>query len=80
VKNNITPLRIFIIILFTVSTTINAAGAYKADQVASFSDAQTIHYQNLVRVRFQIPSGWEKSKPLVSFIPKKQKSEDKFQK
>lgn len=42
---------------------VNSSLKYLAEQVKdsvgphSFSDAQTIHYQNLVRVRFQIPKG-----------------------
>jgi hypothetical protein len=58
--------------------TVNSSLKYVADQVNdsvgphSFSDAQTNHYQDLVRVRFQIPKGWEKSTPLVRFIPKKE--------
>ena len=67
-----------------MNLTLNSSLKFSAEQVKdsvgphSFSDAQTNHYQNLVRVRFQIPKGWEKSKPLVSFVPKKQKSDDKF--
>ncbi len=69
-----------------MNLTVNSSLKYVTEQVKdsvephSFSDAQANHYQNLVRVRFQIPKGWEKSTPLVSFIPKKQKTEDKFQK
>jgi hypothetical protein len=57
--------------------TVNSSLKYLAEQVKdsvgphSFSDAQTIHYQDLVRVRFQIPKGWDKSKPIINFIPKK---------